>query len=267
MAALHALGRQDPTFETRVSEETGEVIISGMGELHLDVLVKRLETEMNAAVNVGRPRVSFRETVTRSCEAEGQFIRQIGGQNHFAVVRLRLEPLKRVDDIGNDGIGQFASDLEPGTLPDELVRAVEQGVQSSAMSGIVYGAKVIDWRATLVGAEYKEGESTEMAFVNVGRYAFEHAMRNSGAILLEPVMRVEVITPEESFGAASGDLHARRALIHSTEVRGAMRVIHAEVPLRELFGYMTDLRSLTQGRATATMEMSRFAPAPTPEGV
>ncbi len=265
-AALRALQRQDPTFDAHIDEETGEMLISGMGELHLDVIVKRLETNMRVEVNVGRPRVSYRETVTQACEGQGQFIRQIGGRNHFAVVRIRLEPLAaEFQETG--GQGRFINALEPGAIRPEFAKAVEEGVRESALSGIVNGSRVIDWQVTLVDAEEHEDDSTEMAFDNAGRMAFENAMRGAGAILLEPVMKVEVVTPDDYFGIVNSDLTARRATITSADIRGTYRVIFAEVPLRELFGYMTDLRSLTQGRANASMEMSHYAPAPSTEVV
>ena len=260
-ASLRTLQRQDPTFVAHINEETGEMLISGMGELHLDVVVKRLQTDMGVSVNVGRPRVSYRETVMQSCEAGGQFIRQTGGRNHFAVVRLRLEPLAR--EIRERGVQRrFVSELQADGIRPEFVKAVEEGVCEAALSGIVHGSRVIDWQATLLEAQEHEDDSTEMAFANAGRMAFENAMRDAGAVLLEPVMKVEVVTPDEYFGLVNSDLNARRAGITATDIRGTYRVISAEVPLRELFGYMTDLRSLTQGRAVASMEMSHYAPAP-----
>ncbi len=257
--ALVALQRQDPTFEVAVHEETGETLIGGMGELHLDVLVRRLETEMNVPVTVGRPRVAYRETITRAAEAEGRFIRQTGGRNHFAVIRLRLEPIHRDD---KSDVCEFVNALCEGAIEPGFLSAVEQGVRESSLSGIVYGARVINWKATLVHAEQHDSESSEMAFENAGRMAFENAMRQADAVLLEPIMRVEVVTPDEYFGMVNSDLMSRRALIRSSDVRGRVRVIHAEVPLRELFGYSTGLRSLSQGRASASMEMSHFSHAP-----
>jgi len=265
-AALAALQRQDPTFAAHFNEETGDLLISGMGELHLEVIVKRLMTDMGVDVNVGRPRVSYRETVTQACEAEGRFIRQTGGRNHFAIVRLRLEPLRHADGSHSE-TSRFVDATGGQRLRPEFAKAVEEGVREAALSGVVAGCRVINWKATLVDAEQHDMDSSEMAFDNAGRMAFEQAMRGAEPVLLEPVMAVEVVTPDEYFGVVNGDLNARRAIITRTDVRGSYRVIDADVPLRELFGYMTDLRSLTQGRATASMEMSHYAPAPQPQAV
>ncbi|NOT01528.1 MAG: elongation factor G [Phycisphaerales bacterium] len=263
LESLAALRRQDPTFDAKINEETGETLISGMGELHLDVIVHRLQSEMNLAVNVGQPRVSFRETITRAGEADGQFNRQIAGRTHFARLRLRLEP-KVVAGVES---GEFVNSLPGDTpLPPEFIKAVEEGVQEAALSGIVQGCRVINWRATLIAAQSHETDSSEMAFGNAGRMAFEAAMRAADAVLLEPIMRVEVVTPDEYFGAVNGDLNGRRATVTGTDVRGSFRLIHADAPLRSMFGYTTALRSLSQGRASASMEMSHFAAAPEGRG-
>jgi len=266
VAALRALRRQDPTIEADVNEETGEMVIAGMGELHLDVVVRRLQIEMNIGVNVGQPRVSYRETVTRAAEAQGQFIRQTGGRSHFAIVTLRLEPLP--PDVADQGEqGRFINTTTIDVLRPEYAVAVEAGIREAALCGIVHGSKVIDWQVTLLEARQHDTESSEMAFDNAGRMAFELAMRDARPVLLEPIMKTEVVTPDEHFGIVNSDLNARRAIITQTDIRGAYRVVTAEVPLKEMFGYTTVLRSLTQGRATATMEMSRYAPAPQHETV
>ncbi len=266
VVALRALRRQDPTIEADVNEETGEMVIAGMGELHLDVVVRRLQTDMHLDVNVGQPRVSYRETVTRSAEAQGQFIRQTGGRNHFAIVTLRLDPLPR-DAAEHSEQGRFINATTADNLRPEYVTAVEDGVREAALCGIVHGSKVIDWQVTLLDAQQHDTESSEMAFDNAGRMAFELAMRDAHPVLLEPVMKTEVVTPDEFFGIVNSDLNARRAVITNTDIRGAYRVVNADVPLKEMFGYTTALRSLTQGRASATMEMSHYAPAPQHETV
>jgi elongation factor G len=258
IACLQAIGRQDPTICAEINEETGQMLISGMGELHLDVVVKRMRDDMNVDVNVGQPRVSFRETVTKTAEGDGHFIRQAGGRNHFAEVTIRLEPTGRGE---SDQDTTFVDATPVGSLLPEYVEAVRQGVRDAALSGIVRGCRVIDWKATLVKGVQRDDESSELAFENAARMAFEAAMRAADAVLLEPVMKVEIVTPDEHFGIVNSDLNARRATITGTDVRGQYRVVDAEVPLRELFGYTTALRSLTQGRASATMEMSHYARA------
>lgn len=260
IVALQAVQKQDPTIEANINDETGEMLISGMGELHLDVVVRRLQSEMGVGVNVGRPRVSYRETVTCAAEAGGQFVRQTGGRAHFAVVKLRLEPLPGKDN-GKCDQCRFVNATSGELIREEFVRAVEEGVREAALSGIVNGSPVIGWQATLLDGQEHDTDSSEMAFDNAGRMAFENAMREANPVLLEPMMKVEVVTPDEYFGLLNSDLDARRATITGADVRGAYRVIDAEVPLRELFGYATSLRSLTQGRATASMEMSHYARA------
>ncbi len=260
LAALRALGRQDPTFNVHINSETGQMLMSGMGELHLDVLVGRLLTDMNVDVNVGQPRVSFRETVTRAAEAEGRFIRQTGGRGHYAVVKLKVEPLP-CDADGE--LSQFVNATRAGVLAPEYIKAVEQGVRDSALCGVVNGSRVIHWKATLVDGQEHDEDSSEMAFEHAASMAFDAAMRAAEPVLLEPLMKVEVVVPDEYFGAINSDLNARRATITATDVRGQYRIIDAEVPLRALFGYATDLRSLSQGRASASMEMCRYAPSPT----
>ncbi len=257
IGVLKALARQDPSFRADVNEETGQMLVSGMGELHLDVLVRRIRDDFGVPVNVGQPRVSFRETVTKVAEAEGRFVREFAGRGHFAVVTLRLEPLKREEGAES---WEFEDATPAGTLRPEYLAAVRQGVEDAAVSGIVHGSPVIEWKATLVSAQMSEEESSELAFENAARIAFENAMREGEAVLLEPMMKVQIVTPDESFGAVNSDLGVRHAVITGTDIRGHFRVIDAHVSLRELFGYTTALRSLTQGRASATMEMSHFAP-------
>jgi len=256
LEALTALMRQDPTLAVATEPETGQTLLSGMGELHLEIAVQRLRTDHNVEVIVGRPRVSYRETVTESGEGEGRFARQLGGRGHFAVVRVRLEPRPHIQGRTNF---EVVNALAAGTLEPGYVQAVETGVRESAASGVLGGYAVIDWKATIVTGEQSETESSPMAFENAGRMAFYEAMKAAAPVLLEPIMAVEVITSDEYFGAIMGDLNARRAVVRDTVLRGADRVILCDVSLSQMFGYVTRLRSLSQGRATSTMSPSHYA--------
>jgi elongation factor G len=257
--ALRALARQDPTFVTRIHPETGQTLIQGMGELHLQVVVERLVRDFGVDVIVGKPQASYRETITAAAEAEGSFIRETGGRSHFGVVRLRLEPVP-LDATGDCELFDRAGNCD--RAQPAYVEAVENGVRGAATVGPVMGYPLIHWKTTLLDIQQHPTDSSEVAFENAGRIAFEKAVANACPVLLEPLMRVEVVTPEEYFGPINGDLNGRRAVITGTALRGSMRVIHAEAPLSELFGYVTDLRSLSQGRAWASMEPLRYAPVP-----
>ncbi|RME37554.1 MAG: elongation factor G, partial [Planctomycetota bacterium] len=255
--ALAALQRQDPTLSVETHPETGQMLISGMGELHLDVAVKRLRTEMNVEVSVGQPRVSYRETVRSVGEGEGRFLRQIAGRNHAAAVRLRLEPRPYARGRTNF---EIVSELDESSIPPPFLQAMETGVIDAAHSGVLGGYPVIDWKATLLDAEVHETDSSELAFENAARAAFYEAMKAADPVLLQPIMDVEVVTAEEYFGAIMSDLNARKAVVRETRLRGSDRVISAHVPLAQTFGYITRLRSLSQGRATSTMAPSHYAP-------
>ncbi len=257
LEALEALGRQDPTIAVKVDAETGQTLISGMGELHLEVMVQRMRSESNLDVAVGKPRVSYREAVSEVGEGTGTFSRNIGGKDHFASVRLRLQPRERVTGAVNFEIVSEVSEEE--LLPEHLA-AVEAGITEAAQSGILGGYRVIDWKATIIGVEQRDRESTELAFENAGRMAFYAAMEAGSAVLLQPIMAVEAVTSDEYFGAIMSDLSARNAEIRDTIVRGSDRVILADVPLSQMFGYVTKLRSLSQGRATSSMTPSHYAP-------
>ncbi|MBI4716380.1 MAG: elongation factor G [Planctomycetes bacterium] len=259
LECLKALTRQDPTLAVATNPDTGQTLLSGMGELHLEVNVHRLKTEMNVDVAVGKPRVSYRETVTQVGEAEGRFDRQIGGRGHFAVVRVRLEPRARVQSGPNF---EIVNPLSPEELPVEFQQAIRTGITDAAHSGILGGYSVIDWKATVAGVEKPSTESSEVAFENAARVAFYQAMRAAGAVLLQPIMEVEVVASEEHLGVIIGDLNARDAVVRDTMIRGNHHVIRADVPLAQMFGYVTKLRSLSQGRATATMAPSHYAPVP-----
>jgi len=261
--ALELLGRQDPTFRSRVDPETGQLLISGMGELHLEVLVHKLTREMNVPVNVGKPRVSYRETITRRAEAEGRFIRQTGGRGHYAVVRLAVEPFH--PEPGRDSL-VFDSQIKGGAIRQEYIEAVASGVREAAQSGVLAGYPVMNVRVVLLDGQEHEVDSSTIAFENAGRIAFEDALRAAEPVLMEPIMKLEVTIPEEYFGAVTGDLNGRRAVITEAELRGQRRVIRAQVPLAEMFGYATAFRSLTQGRGSWNMEPSHYAVAPVPAG-
>ncbi len=255
--ALRAIVRQDPTITVTTNVETGQTLLNGMGELHVEVVVHRIRTDMNVEVNVGKPRVSYRETVTVSAEAEGEFDRQIGGRRHFAAVRLRMEPRARGDGTVT---GTFRSEVSTEALSTEWSQAIERGVKDCAGSGVLGGYPVIDWVTTLVDVRQHETDSSDLAFEAAGRSAFYAAMRAAGPALLEPIMDVEVVTPEDYLGAIMTDLNARRAEVRDTSMRHDSRIISAFVPLSQMFGYVTRLRSVSQGRAAASMQPSHFAP-------
>ncbi|MDO8631333.1 MAG: EF-Tu/IF-2/RF-3 family GTPase, partial [Phycisphaerales bacterium] len=256
MESLVALQRQDPTLRVTANEETGQTLISGMGELHLEIMVHRLRDDMNVDVIVGKPRVSYREAVSGVGQGEGQFVRQIGGKMHNAVVRLRMEPRQHVAGRAHF---EIASKLPPDTVLPEFVHAIEVGIAEAAQSGVLGGYLVINWKVTIVGAVQHESESSELAFENAARIAFYEAMKAGGPALLQPIMEVEVVTSDDYFGAIMGDLNARKAVVRKTSIRGADRIIDADVPLSQMFGYVTTLRSLSQGRATSSMAPSHYA--------
>jgi len=255
--ALTALSRQDPTLAVRTEAETGQTLLSGMGELHLEVAVRRLKSDNNVDVVVGKPRVSYRETVQGNGEGEGRFMRQFGGRGHFAVVRVQVKPRPRVAGRLNS---EIRTEVSAGSILPEYLRAAEAGIRDAAHSGVLGGFSVIDWTATIVGGEQDEAESSELAFENAGRIAFYEAMKAADPVLLEPIMDVQVVTSDDYFGAIMGDLNSRRAVVRDTELRGKDRVILCDVPLAQMFGYVTRLRSLSQGRATSTMVPSHYAP-------
>ena len=257
-AALAALANEDPTFRSRVDEETGQTIISGMGELHLEIIVDRLLREFGVEANVGRPQVSYRETITQAAEAEGRFIKQTGGRGQYGHVYLKLEPQP-------PGSGfEFVNQIAGGVIPKEFIPAVEKGIREALESGILAGYPVVDVKATLFDGSYHEVDSSELAFKIAGSLAFKEAAKKAKPTLLEPIMQVEVVTPEEFLGEVIGDLNSRRGRILGIEPRSAAQVVQAEVTLAAMFGYATDLRSLTQGRATYTMQFVHYEPVPSP---
>ncbi|MCA9115553.1 MAG: elongation factor G, partial [Planctomycetaceae bacterium] len=253
---LERLARQDPTFDARISEETGQTIISGMGELHLEVIRKRIERDFNLQVRVHKPRVSYRETIRKTHKATGVFSRQVAGSPQFAEITLQVEPEKSEEAVG------LTSRIKPGTLPPEFLKAAEESILSEARGGGVMGFPLMDVRITLLDARYREGETTEVAVRAAAAEAVSQALEGAGIVLLEPVMRLEVVTPEEFLGNIQSDLNARRAVIVSTEPRDHLTMVEAEVALSTMFGYSTRVRSLSQGRASYSMEPLRYAEAP-----
>jgi len=257
--ALNGLKREDPSFQYRYDDEAGQTTISGMGELHLEIIKHRLTRDMGLDVRVGRPRVAYKETVRSTAEAEGSFIRQLGGRGQFGVVTLRVEPLTPAS--GEEPI-QFASDIRGEVVPKEFIPAVRQGVLDASTSGPLAGYPMLNIKATLVDGKSHPVDSSEVAFMQAGVLAFYAAVEKATPTFLEPIMRLQVSTPEEYLGPVTGDLNARRGEIREVHQRGRHRVLIAEAPLAEMFGYSTQLRSLSQGRATSTMEPHSYAPAP-----
>jgi len=254
---LRRLSEEDPTFRVKMDEETGQTIISGMGELHLEVLVDRMLREFKVEANVGKPQVSYRETITRPTRVEGRFARQTGGHSQYGQVWLELEPRPRGTGI------EFENKLAPGTLPQEYVQVVEQSVREFAETGVLAGYPLVDLKVTLVDASYHEEEASELAFKAATSLAMRKGVMQAAPTLMEPIMKVEVVAPEEFVGEIIGDLNARRAQIESMDMRAdGFQAIRAIVPLAEMFGYATDLRSMTQGRGIFTMEFDHYAPLP-----
>lgn len=257
--SLAKLERQDPTFKHHFDAETGQTLISGMGELHLEVLAYKLAHDFGVPVNVGKPRVSYRETISRAAEAEGRFIRQTGGRGQYAVIKLRVEPLAR--EKGRDHF-EFCNGLRGVSIDQDYVAAVERGVRDALPMGVLAGYEILDVRVTLIDAQQHEVDSSDLAFENAGRLAFEEACKAAGPIMLEPMMKLQVTVPEDFFGVVNSDLAARRGIIEDTESRGQYRIIHGLAPLSELFQYATKLRTLTQGRASYSMEPHAYEAMP-----
>jgi elongation factor G len=255
--ALQRLSEEDPTFRVRTDEETGQTLISGMGELHLEIIVDRLTREFNVDANVGRPQVAYRETVGKAVEkVEGRFVRQTGGRGQYGHAVIDLEPAAPGEGY------EFVDKIVGGKIPREYIPSVDLGVQEAMESGVLAGYPVVDVRVTLVDGSYHEVDSSEMAFKVAGSIAFKNAMQRAKPKLLEPVMAVEVVTPDEYLGDVMGDLNARRGRVEGLEPRGNAQAIRAKVPLATMFGYATDLRSTTQGRATFTMQFDRYEEVP-----
>jgi len=254
--ALSKLAAEDPSFKVHTDEETGQTIISGMGELHLEIIVDRLRREFNVDANVGRPQVAYRETITESVRAEGRFVRQSGGRGQYGHVWLRLEPLPAGEGF------VFEDRIVGGVVPREYIPAVKTGVEEAMRNGVLAGYPVVDVKVILEDGSYHDVDSSEMAFKIAGSLGFKEGCRRAKPIILEPVMDVEVVVPDEYLGDVMGDLNSRRSRILGVENRGNAQVISANVPLAEMFGYSTDLRSRSQGRATYTMQFCRYEPVP-----
>jgi elongation factor G len=256
--ALYSLSEEDPTFRVRTDDETGQTVISGMGELHLEVLVDRMLREFNVDATVGKPQVAYRETITKPVSnVVYRHVKQTGGAGQFAHVVVSLEP------TGPGGGYEFVDKITGGRIPREYIPAVDQGIQQALDGGVLAGYPTVDVRATLVDGSYHDVDSSEMAFKVAGSMVFKEAARKATPVLLEPIMSVEVVTPEEYMGDVMGDLSSRRGRIEGMEARGNSQVIRAQIPLSEMFGYSTDLRSRTQGRATYTMQFHSYQQVPT----
>jgi elongation factor G len=254
--SLQKLATEDPSFRVTTDRETGQTLISGMGELHLEIIVDRLLREFKVDASVGKPQVAYKETVRRAATHETKFVRQTGGRGQYGHVVLRVEP--RAPGAGFE----FVDQIKGGVVPREYIPAVERGVRDATGAGPLAGYPIVDVKATLLDGSYHEVDSSEMAFKIAGSMAFKDAARKADAVLLEPVMAVEVVVPEEFMGDVIGDLSSRRGKIQGMDARGGAQVIAAQVPLAQMFGYATDLRSKTQGRATYTMQFSHYEPVP-----
>ena len=254
--ALAKLAEEDPTFRTYTDEETGQTIIAGMGELHLEIIVDRLLREFKVEANVGAPQVAYKETVRKLADVDHKYARQSGGRGQYGHVKIKLEP----NEVGKGY--EFVNAVVGGAIPKEYIPAVDQGIQGAMQSGVLAGYNVVDVKVTLYDGSYHEVDSSEMAFKIAGSMAFKEAMRKADPVLLEPIMKVVVIVPEEYMGDVIGDLNSRRGMIQGMEAITGAQEITAMVPLAEMFGYATDLRSRTQGRGQYSMEPSHYAELP-----
>ena len=255
--ALGKLAQEDPSFQVSSDEESGQTIIAGMGELHLDIIVDRMRREFNVEANIGKPQVAYRETIRSPVEMEARHVRQTGGRGQFAHVAVRFEPL---EDAANGY--EFVNKIVGGAIPREFIPAVDQGIQEQMSNGVVAGYPLINVKATLYDGSFHEVDSSEIAFKIAGSTAMREGARRADPVLLEPVMSVEVVTPEDFLGDVVGDLNRRRGLIDGMDENPAGKIVHASIPLGEMFGYATDLRSATQGRATFSMEFDRYEEVP-----
>lgn len=256
--ALGKLAQEDPSFKVRTDEETGQTIISGMGELHLDILIDRMRREFSVEANIGKPQVAYRERITRTSDIEGKFIRQSGGRGQYGHVCVKFEP---AEDTNAEGL-EFVNEISGGSVPREYFPAIEKGISEQMQNGVLAGFPLLGLKATLYDGSFHDVDSNEMAFKIAASMATKKLASEGGAVLLEPMMKIEVVTPEANMGDVVGDLNRRRGLIQGMEDSVSGKIVNAEVPLAEMFGYATDLRSATQGRATFTMEFERYGEAP-----
>jgi elongation factor G len=254
--AMQKLAKEDPSFRVHTDEESGQTIISGMGELHLDIIVDRMKREFQVEANVGKPQVAYRETIRKTVEQEGKFVRQSGGRGQYGHVYLKIEPLPAGEGY------EFVNAIAGGVVPREYIPAVDRGVQEQMENGVVAGYPMQDCRVTLYDGSYHDVDSSEMAFKIAGSMGFREGANNADPVLLEPIMKVEVVTPEDYMGDVMGDLNRRRGLPQGMDDTPAGKTIRAEVPLAEMFGYATDLRSMSQGRAVYSMEFDKYAEVP-----
>jgi len=254
--ALAKLMQEDPTFRVTTDKETNQTIIAGMGELHLEIIVDRLTREFNVGANVGKPQVAYRESIRKEAQAEGRFIRQTGGKGQYGHVKIRLRPHPEGKDY------EFVNAVVGGTVPREFVKPTDQGIREATQTGVLAGYPTVKVQVELYDGSYHEVDSSEMAFKIAGSMAFQEAARKADPVLLEPMMAVEVVTPEEFMGDVIGDLNSRRGKINHMEPRVSFQVISASVPLSEMFGYATVLRSITQGRANYSMQFERYEEIP-----
>ena len=253
---LQKLAKEDPSFKVKTDEESGQTIISGMGELHLDIIVDRLSREFNVDANVGRPQVAYRETIKKNVEQEAKFVRQSGGRGQYGHVYIRIEPQE-------PGAGyEFVNEIKGGVIPREFIPAVDKGVKEQMSNGVITGFPVVDVKVSLYDGSFHDVDSSEVAFRVAGSMAFKQGALKANPVLLEPVMKVEIVTPEDYMGDVNGDLSRRRGILQGMDESPAGKIIKAEVPLAEMFGYATDLRSMSQGRATYTMEFEKYSEAP-----
>ena len=253
---LQKLAKEDPSFKVRTDEESGQTIISGMGELHLDIIVDRLSREFNVDADVGRPQVAYRETIKKIVEQEAKFVRQSGGRGQYGHVYIRIEPQE-------PGAGyEFVNEIKGGVIPREFIPAVDKGIKAQMSNGVITGFPVVDVKVSLYDGSFHDVDSSEVAFRVAGSMAFKQGALKANPVLLEPVMKVEIVTPEDYMGDVNGDLNRRRGILQGMDESPAGKIIKAEVPLAEMFGYATDLRSMSQGRATYTMEFQKYSEAP-----
>jgi len=255
--ALGKLAQEDPSFRVRTDEESGQTIISGMGELHLDIIVDRMKREFSVEANIGKPQVAYREAIRNKCEIEGKFVRQSGGRGQYGHVWVRFEPAE-----GNEEKLEFVNEIVGGVVPREYIPAIQKGIEEQMQNGVLAGYPLLGLKATVYDGSYHDVDSNEMAFKIAASMATKQLAQKGGAVLLEPMMKVEVVTPEDYMGDVMGDLNRRRGLVQGMEDSPSGKVIRAEVPLGEMFGYATDVRSMSQGRASYSMEFSRYAEAP-----
>jgi len=254
--ALSRLAQEDPTFKVKTDPETGQTIIAGMGELHLEIIVDRMMREFKVEANVGKPMVAYRETIRKRVEAEGKFVRQSGGRGQYGHVKIYVEP----NEAGKGY--EFVNDIKGGVIPKEYIKPVDQGIQEAMQSGVLAGYPCVDIKITLFDGSYHEVDSNEMAFKIAGSMGFKHGCEKASPVLLEPIMAVEVVVPEDYMGDVIGNLNSRRGRIENMEDRAGVKVVTAQVPLAEMFAYSTSLRGMTQGRGNYTMQFSHYDEAP-----